>query len=211
MELVSFVMPFQRTESGWTLLSDKRIRLTHYHHMRPGIQYDPGDIWSDGETMWVSGHYSRVYAYNMATGERDTSKEFTVPVGRKGPFLRISVGSAGGLWSDGTTMWVEGIYHRTVYAFDLQTKARLPGLDFDIVRAPQEVWNDRLWQSGMWSDGSIIWLKQGNYSVAYNLPGTPVAETQSPPQFTSLDAVKLPGDSGDVPGTHHGHRDRRGR
>ena len=194
-----FVMPFQRTESGWTLLSDKRIRLTHYHHIRPGIQYDPGDIWSDGETMWVSGHYSHVYAYNMATRARDMSKEFAVPIGSKRPFLRISVGSAGGLWSDGTTMWVEGIYHRTVYAFDLRTKARLPGLDFDIVRAPQEVWNDRLWQSGMWSDGSIIWLKQGNYSVAYNLPGTPLPPTQSPPHFTSLYAVKLPGDAGDVP------------
>ena len=194
-----FVMPFQRTESGWTLLSDKRIRLTHYHHIRPGVQYDPGDIWSDGETMWVSGHYSHVYAYNMATRARDMSKEFAVPIGSKRPFLRISVGSAGGLWSDGTTMWVEGIYHRTVYAFDLRTKARLPGLDFDIVRAPQEVWNDRLWQSGMWSDGSIIWLKQGNYSVAYNLPGTPLPPPQSPPQFTSLYAVKLPGDAGDVP------------
>ena len=194
-----FVMPFQRTESGWTLLSDKRIRLTHYDHIRERWQYSPGDIWSDGETMWVSGYYSRVYAYNMATGERDTSKEFGVPDVGKRPFLRIHTGTPGGLWSDGTTMWVEDIYHRKVYAFDLQTKARLPGLDFDIVRAPQAGWSNRLWQSGMWSDGNIIWLKQGRYSVAYNLPGTPLPPTQSPPQFTSLYAVKLPGDAGDVP------------
>ena len=194
-----FVMPFQRTESGWTLLSDKRIRLTHYDHIRERWQYSPGDIWSDGETMWVSGYYSRVYAYNMATRARDTSKEFGVPDVGKRPFLRIHTGTPGGLWSDGTTMWVEDIYHRKVYAFDLQTKARLPGLDFDIVRAPQAGWSNRLWQSGMWSDGNIIWLKQGRYSVAYNLPGTPLPPTQSPPQFTSLYAVKLPGDAGDVP------------
>ena len=195
-----FVMPFQRTDSGWTLLSDNRIRLTHYDHIREGRRRDPGGIWSDGETMWVTGFYSYIYAYNMATGARDGSKEFAVPIESKPPFRRIHTSTSDGLWSDGTTMWVEGIHHRTVYAFDLRTKARLPGLDFDIVQPPpQEAWYDRLWQSGMWSDGSIIWLKQGRYSVAYNLPGTPAPTLQSPPQFTSLYAVKLPGDSGDVP------------
>ena len=195
----NYLYAFQRTESGWRHLTDKTIKLSHYDHIQAGHDSDPGDIWSDGETMWVSGFYSHVYAYNMATRARDVSKEFAVPIGSKRPFLRVNIGSAGGLWSDGTTMWVEGIYHRTVYAFDLRTKARVPSLDFDIVRAPQTVWSNDLWQSGMWSDGNIIWLKQGRYSVAYNLPGTPLPPTQSPPQFTSLYAVKLPGDSGDVP------------
>ena len=196
----NYLYAFQRTESGWRYLSHKTIRLTHKDGVREGYDFNPGGIWSDGETMWVSGHYSRVYAYNMATRARDVSKEFAVPVGRKFPFLLVHTGSAGGLWSDGTTMWVEGIYHRTVYAFDLRTKARLPALDFDIVRAPQTVWSNDLWQSGMWSDGNIIWLRQGGrYSVAYNLPGTPAPTPQSPPQFTSLYAVKLPSDAGDVP------------
>ena len=195
----NYLYAFQRTESGWRHLSDKTIKLSHYDHIQAGRDSDPGDIWSDGETMWVSGFYSHVYAYNMATRARDVSKEFAVPIGSKRPFLRVNIGSAGGLWSDGTTMWVEGIYHRTVYAFDLRTKARVPSLDFDIVRAPQTVWSNDLWQSGMWSDGNIIWLKQGRYSVAYNLPGTPAPTPQSPPHFTSLYAVKLPGDAGDVP------------
>ena len=191
-----YLYAFQRTASSWKLLSDKTIRLTHYDHISAGRDNSPGGIWSDGETMWVTGHHLRVYAYNMATGERDRSEEFSVP-GTTGklPFLPYSVGSPAGLWSNGKTMWVEGAKRRVVYAFDLQTKARVPSRDFDIVRAPPPPSPYDIYKmitSGMWSDGSIIWVRQGLFNVAFDLPGTP-------PQFATLYAVEMASDSNDVP------------
>ena len=191
-----YLYAFQRTGSSWKLLSDKTIRLTHYDHISAGRDHPSGGIWSDGETMWVTGHHLRVYAYNMTTGERDRSEEFSVPgTTAKPPFLPYSVGSPAGLWSNGKTMWVEGAKRRVVYAFDLQTKARVPSRDFDIVRAPPPPSPYDLLKmttSGMWSDGSIIWVRQGLFNVAYDLPGTP-------PQFAALYAVEMASDSSDVP------------
>ena len=191
-----YLYAFQQTASSWKLLSDKTIRLTHYDHISAGRDNSPGGIWSDGETMWVTGHHLRAYAYNMATGERDRSEEFSVPgTTGKPPFLPYSVGSPAGLWSNGKTMWVEGAKRRIVYAFDLQTKARVPSRDYDIVRSPPPPSPYDLFKmitSGMWSDGSIIWVRQGLFNVAYDLPGTP-------PQFAALYAVEMASDSSDVP------------
>ena len=191
-----YLYAFQRSGSSWKLLSDKTIRLTHYDHISAGRDNSPGGIWSDRETMWVTGHHLRAYAYNMATGERDRSKEFSVPgTTGKPPFLPYSVGSPAGLWSNGKTMWVEGAKRRVVYAFDLQTKARVPSRDFDIVRAPPPPSPYDLLKmitSGMWSDGSIIWVRQGLFNVAYDLPGTP-------PRFAAFYAVEMASDSSDVP------------
>ena len=191
-----YLYAFQRTGSSWKLLSDKTIRLTHYDHISAGRDHPSGGIWSDGETMWVTGHHLRVYAYNMATGMRDRSEEFSVPgTTGKPPFLPYSVGSPAGLWSNGKTMWVEGAKRRIVYAFDLQTKARVPSRDFDIVRAPPPPSPYDLLKmitSGMWSDGSIIWVRQGLFNVAYDLPGTP-------PRFAALYAVEMESDSSEVP------------
>ncbi|MBC6401463.1 MAG: cadherin repeat domain-containing protein, partial [Ekhidna sp.] len=68
-------------------------------------------LWSDGTTMWVAsdGDYDdeadqlisdpKIYAYVLATGARDKSKEV---------FDLVAAGNTnvGSLWSDGTTMWV---------------------------------------------------------------------------------------------------------
>ena len=59
-------------------------------------------VWSDGETMWISGRASPggqevrngIYQIDLATGE------ITRAVGFKG------VRGGRGLWSDGTFMWV---------------------------------------------------------------------------------------------------------
>ena len=56
-------------------------------------------VWSDGVTVWACDEAqesagSRVYAYDIAKGERDSAKDFIV-TGINADFL----------WSDGTTMW----------------------------------------------------------------------------------------------------------
>ncbi len=195
------IYAFQRTESGWNLLSDKTIRLSHFDHTPEGWNWDSGGMWSDGKTIWVSGHRSYVHAYDIATRRYDKNESFAVPYSRKRTFYSSSSSTPGGIWSDGTTMWVDGVRHREVFAFDLRTKARVPSRDFDLVPArsgpfPPKFLMPRILHNGMWSDGNIIWVRQGAHFVAYPLPGTP--PPQFPPQFTSLYSVTLPGDSGDV-------------
>ena len=70
-------------------------------------------IWSDGATMWVvvdrGVHVAtddKVYAYDMGTKVRDSTKDFTGldAAGNEEP---------SGLWSDGTTLWVANYERRT--------------------------------------------------------------------------------------------------
>ena len=62
---------------------------------------------------------------------------------------------ASGIWSDGDTMWVadrtDG--NQKIYAYDMATKARVPGKDFDTLEAAG---NTRPF--GIWSDGETMWV-----------------------------------------------------
>ena len=59
---------------------------------------NPQGIWSNGTTMWVANDDDdKLYAYALATGARDTTKEFD---------LHGDNGSPKGIWSDKTTVWV---------------------------------------------------------------------------------------------------------
>ena len=69
---------------------------------------EPLGLWSDGTTLWVvdSGYDpdldqmnrdAKIYAYTLATGARDTAKEFNLAEENEAPLS---------LWSDGTTLWV---------------------------------------------------------------------------------------------------------
>ena len=76
----------------------------------------PAGIWSDGATMWVADSLSSssgddsIYAYDMATKQRDGAKDFGTPAaaGNRAPF---------GLWSDGATMWVADNHDDKIYAY----------------------------------------------------------------------------------------------
>ena len=72
-----------------------------------------GGIWSDGSTMWLvidrGVHVvadDKVYAYDVATKVRDSTKDFTGldAAGNEEP---------SGIWSDGTTLWVANYERRT--------------------------------------------------------------------------------------------------
>ena len=74
------------------------------------------------------------------------------------------------IWSDGVTMWVKE--HDRIanwakfYAYDMATKARVPGKDFEI---PEATGNGN--PSGIWSDGVTMWVTdyRDNKIYAYDL------------------------------------------
>ena len=79
----------------------------------------PKGLWSDGTTMWVLddpydplkyGADGRLYAYTLATGARDKSKEFD---------LYRQNGDSTNLWSDGTTIWVLDYIDDKLYAYEM--------------------------------------------------------------------------------------------
>ena len=112
----------------------------------------PGDIWSDGTTMWVADQRDDwVYAYDMATGRRDYARDLQTYSGQQG------------IWSDGTTMWVavSSYLGRKIYAYNLMTKQHDPGKDFDTSISPLDIW----------SDGTTMWVAdRGDAKIyAYDL------------------------------------------
>ena len=59
----------------------------------------PTGVWSNGTTMWVmQSQGSKVFAYKMSDGSRDSAKDYNGLVS----YLQ----TARGIWSDGTTMWI---------------------------------------------------------------------------------------------------------
>ena len=92
--------------------------------------HEPSGLWSDGETMWVAdlGHATadygddRVFAYDLATGDRRPSQDFAVlaEVGNRSP---------SGLWSDGQTMWVTDPDDDRIYSYNMAPSAVLRSLE----------------------------------------------------------------------------------
>ncbi len=94
-----------------------------------------------------------------AYGDRDTSKEFSLDDNN------INVG---GIWSNGTTMWVsDGTYtSEKVYAYTLSSKARDTSKEFNLHSdngAPKDIW----------SNGTTMWVSDetDNKLYAYTLSG----------------------------------------
>ena len=117
---------------------------------------DSEGIWSDGTTMWVSDNRDdKIYAYTLATGAADTSKDITP---------HTDNGNARGIWSDGTTIWVADGTDRKVYAYTLSSGARVTGKEFSLSGGNRNA-------RGIWSDGTTLWVAdyQGRKVWAYNL------------------------------------------
>ena len=121
------------------------------------VNTDPGGIWSDGTTMYVSDHGDNmIYAYTIATssassGARDNSKEFS---------LATANSSARGIWSDGTTMWVVNNSNSFVYSYTLNGGAQDTDKDFTLTDNNED-------GRGAWSDGTTLWVADGADDIAY--------------------------------------------
>ena len=117
-------------------------------------------IWSDGTTIWVADWVDdKLYAYILATGERDAGKDID------------TLNAAGndeprGIWSDGTTMWVVDESATYLLAYTLADGSRDSGKDIaTLVTAGNHN------PYGLWSDGTTMWVvdESATYLLAYTL------------------------------------------
>ena len=127
-------------------------------------------IWSDGTTMWVAhrpeverGYTSsaKLFAYNMSTKQRDSTKDFNTldAAGNDNPR---------GLWSDGSIMWVVDQSDEKIYAYDMDTKARVPSRDFNsLARVNEDDEDPDAYPVGIWSDGDIMWVADNDDEKIY--------------------------------------------
>ena len=123
----------------------------------------PQGIWSDAATMWVADDDDeKLYAYTLATGARDTSKELNLHADNDDPR---------GIWSDDTTIWVADDDDDKLYAYTLSSGARDTSKEFSLHA-------DNGDPAGIWSDGATIWVANNKsisvspYKVfAYTLSG----------------------------------------
>ena len=76
---------------------------------------EPYGPWSDGTTMWVTDWVDeKLYAYVLATGERDADKDFDTLAAAGNTIPQ-------GIWSDGVTMWVADNSDNKLFAYTLAT------------------------------------------------------------------------------------------
>ena len=97
-------------------------------------------------------------AATPAPGSRDAAHDVTTlaAAGNTAP---------DGLWANGATLWVVDADDRMLYAYDLATKARVPGRDVALSRNPHPL--------GLASDGITLWVSdyQDGQVYAYPVPG----------------------------------------
>ena len=137
---------------------------------------------TDGTTIWIYnaiGPPHKIFAYTAATGERDTSKEFSQS---QLPAFTF------GIYSDGTTMWIADSPNDEFKAYTIATKARDTAKDFDHVI-------DGDTGSGLWadSDQNIMYSADSSVDpqiVAYNFSD----KMQNLGETIAFDSRIIPGD-----------------
>ena len=109
----------------------------------------PTGLWSDGETLWIAengqGADDEVYAYDRASGERLSEREFTLADTNRAPR---------GIWSDGETVWVSDSGRERLFAYDLATGERLEEREFALAEGNSDA-------RGIWSDHETMWVLDG--------------------------------------------------
>ncbi|MBC6426941.1 MAG: cadherin repeat domain-containing protein [Ekhidna sp.] len=117
---------------------------------------NPQDIWSDGITIWVSdSDDAKLYAYTLATGERDAAKDIDLAADNTSPI---------GLWSDGITIWVlDDSSDEKLYVYTLATGVRDESKEFDLA-LPKNFVNF----TGIWSDGTTLWIADAGFANVSN-------------------------------------------
>ena len=113
---------------------------------------NPAGIWSDGVTIWVADDADdKLYAYRMNPGGfdhggRDSDRDITLKDSSAGA---EDNGNPQGIWSDGATIWVADNIDDKLYAYDLDSRAHMPGKE---LAPPVGV------PYGIWSDGIALWV-----------------------------------------------------
>ena len=106
----------------------------------------PTGIWSDGEILWVvensASGADRIFAYQLADGERAPLREFELD--RRNRFSH-------GIWSDFETVWVADSGQDQLFAYVLESGERRADRDFELAERNRD-------PRGIWSDGEISYV-----------------------------------------------------
>ena len=119
----------------------------------------PTDLWSDGQTIWVLNNAGSgadaIFAYDLATGERKATSEFTLDSRNR---------FSHGIWSDGDTVWIADSGQDQLFAYDLATGERQGDSDLSLHEDNRD-------PRGIWSDGDTIYVLDSVKDVlfAYDL------------------------------------------
>ena len=128
----------------------------------------PEGIWSDGVTMWVVDRDDKLFAYNLATGARDTAKEFNYAIN---DLTFADHQDAHGIWSDGKTVWIsndqENNHFNYIYAYDLATGALLRHDTYTTLTPSSGSAAGNAAPSALWSDGLTMWVADEIHNKVY--------------------------------------------
>ena len=121
---------------------------------------NPRGIWANATTMWVADDEDdKLYAYTLATGAYDSSKDIS---------LHTDNGSSKGIWSNGTTIWVADDEDDKLYAYALSDGTRQDGTG-STVNKEFSLHADNVDPAGIWSEGTTIWVaNSGNTQASPN-------------------------------------------
>ena len=115
----------------------------------------PTGLWSDGETLWIAengqGADDEVYAYDLASGERLSEREFELAETNRAPR---------GIWSDRSVVWVSDSGRERLFAYDLATGERLEEREFVLAAGNSDA-------RGIWSDGKTMWVLDGRADALF--------------------------------------------
>ena len=108
--------------------------------------YDPIGVCSDSTTMGVisEADNAKIYAYDVKTGAKDTSKDITLNSNNTDPK---------DIYTDGETIWVVDLTDKKLYAYTIATGAYSSGSDFNTLDAAG---NDN--PISVWADGIIMYV-----------------------------------------------------
>ena len=138
---------------------------------------EPRGIWSDGETMFVVDiRDSKVYAYDLATGDYDSDKDITLASDNNG---------ATDIWGNDETIWVANVANRyslyeKIFAYRRTDGARDPDKDFNTLYAV----SNQI-PRGICTDGTTMWVLDSGWR---DVSDTNIPDLKS---STSLFAYKV--------------------
>ena len=115
----------------------------------------PTGLWSDGETLWIAengqGADDEVYAYDLATGERLSEREFELAETNRAPR---------GFWSDRSVVWVSDSGRERLFAYRLADGERLEEREFALAAGNSDA-------RGIWSDEETMWVLDGRADALF--------------------------------------------
>ena len=120
-----------------------------------------------GGILWVGDmDDEKVYAYDWATMEHLSDRDFPLTAGRNAD-PGYAAGNVQGLWSNGVTLWVTDFEDKRIYAYSVADGSRKRALDLRLYPENRE-------PGAITSDGETMFVTDWDDCLVYryNLPGT---------------------------------------